>query len=162
MSGRRRCASTPVCDWSSFLCCAFTESSLSAFLWSIAGSGGPWWLFVWWYAFDLRSRNPRFRSSDHSCQTHIGCVVSSIMSCKNMATFFATSECYSPEEFRAQTISLFLSFGLDVLTDILGTVSLSLRPQDANKKWLYLFVWCGTSKCRDVKGWPSVPSLPLV
>jgi hypothetical protein len=42
------------------------------------------------------------------------------MSCKNMAAFFATSDCYSPEETKAQTISLFLAYALDVFTDLLG------------------------------------------
>lgn len=52
--------------------------------------------------------------------TFIGCVISQFTSCDSISDFTKLGACVSPQEQRAQIISLYYSFAVDVLTDILS------------------------------------------
>lgn len=52
--------------------------------------------------------------------TFIGCVISQFTSCDSIHDFTRLGACVSPRNQRAQIISLYYSFAVDVLTDILS------------------------------------------
>ncbi|PVH99653.1 hypothetical protein DM02DRAFT_419300 [Periconia macrospinosa] len=49
----------------------------------------------------------------------IGCIITSVSSCKSMKQFFQSGACASPEELEVQIISLYYSYAIDVLTDLM-------------------------------------------
>ncbi|CAI6336544.1 unnamed protein product [Periconia digitata] len=49
----------------------------------------------------------------------IGCIITSVSSCKSMRVFFRNGSCASPEELQVQIISLYYAYAIDVLTDLM-------------------------------------------
>ncbi|KAL1955950.1 hypothetical protein VTO42DRAFT_7935 [Malbranchea cinnamomea] len=49
----------------------------------------------------------------------IGCVISNFTSCDSMSAWFSLDGCTSPREVKAQIASLYYSYAVDVITDIL-------------------------------------------
>ncbi|KAF1954781.1 hypothetical protein CC80DRAFT_416744 [Byssothecium circinans] len=50
---------------------------------------------------------------------YIGCIISSVKSCNSMSAFFRAASCDSPSELRAQIISLYYAYAIDVITDLM-------------------------------------------
>ncbi|KAF2641901.1 hypothetical protein P280DRAFT_548513 [Massarina eburnea CBS 473.64] len=50
---------------------------------------------------------------------YIGCIISSVMSCTSLKAFFNAGSCSSPDELQNQIISLYYSYAVDVVTDLM-------------------------------------------
>ncbi|PGH00140.1 hypothetical protein GX51_05953 [Blastomyces parvus] len=49
----------------------------------------------------------------------IGCIISNLTSCESLSAWFSLTGCSSPKEVKAQLASLYYSFAVDVITDIM-------------------------------------------
>ncbi|KLJ09267.1 hypothetical protein EMPG_15293 [Blastomyces silverae] len=49
----------------------------------------------------------------------IGCIISNLTSCSSLSAWFSLTGCSSPKEVKAQLASLYYSFAVDVITDIM-------------------------------------------
>ena len=52
--------------------------------------------------------------------TLVGCVVTNFTSCQSMSAWFNPGACSTPRDVKAQTISLYFSFAVDVITDLMS------------------------------------------
>lgn len=62
-------------------------------------------------------------------QAWIGCIVSTISSCKDYGLFLRTGQCSSPAELKIQVISLYYAYAVDVLTDFMGMSAIHISQK---------------------------------
>ena len=90
-------------------------------------AGLPRYIMVWWALIVLcvvvRSCLPPIRSPPNSLsQLLAGAITSSMLSCSSMKAWFTAGACSTPRDIYASTISLWYSYAVDVLTDLLGMI----------------------------------------
>ncbi|KAF9894027.1 hypothetical protein FE257_008999 [Aspergillus nanangensis] len=90
---------------------------------------GSLWLCLWMIKFSLLAMYKRLLNGrayfiawwgllGFCIATLIGCILSSWLSCTSLKAWFTAGKCDTDRDHRAAAISLYFSFGVDILTDL--------------------------------------------
>lgn len=98
------------------------KGSLLALYWRLLSTKRIY-IYLWWaivvFCATVSLNNQNKGDLTDFIKTFIGCVVSHLTSCSSMTAWFTPGACGTARDQRAQIISLYYAFAVDVLSDIM-------------------------------------------